>query len=93
MIFNLLQVIFILLIFFPIRYITYMVTDVWGVPKWIDYKPFSCNLCLTFWYLIGIYLSVGLIFNLYITLFGGISLAILNAIAMYIDQRNKTIRI
>lgn len=93
MIFNLLQVIFILLIFFPIKYIAYKITDVWGAPNWIDYKPFSCNLCLTFWCLIGIYLSIGLIFKLYITLFGGISIAILNAIAMYIDQRNKTIKI
>lgn len=91
MIINVLQVIAILAIFVPIRYAAYQVTDVWGLPKWLDYKPFNCCLCLTFWMLLAFYLTVGLIFKMYITLFGGIALTILNAIAMYVDQKNKTV--
>lgn len=72
---------------------TYQVTDVWGLPEWLNYKPWNCYLCLTFWTLLFIYLSVGLIFNLKITLFGGILLTVMNALAMWIDQKHKTIKI
>lgn len=91
--FNLLQVILILALFIPVRYIAYQVTEVWGLPVWLNYKPWNCKLCLTFWSLLAVYLAVGLIFKLWITLGGGIALAILNAVAMYIDQKNKTIKI
>ena len=91
--FNLLQVILILALFIPVKYLTWNITEKWGVPAWIDYKPFSCYLCLTFWSLLAVYLTIGLIFQLWITLGGGIALTILNAVAMYIDQRNKTIKI
>lgn len=93
MILNALQILLILIIFFPIRYTTYQVTDVWGLPEWLNYKPWNCYLCLTFWTLLFIYLSVGLIFNLKITLFGGILLTVMNALAMWIDQKHKTIKI
>ena len=93
MLLNIIQVVLILAIFLPTKFMTYQVTDVWGLPKWLDYKPWSCYLCLTFWTLFALYLSVGLIFGLYITLFGGIALTILNAIAMYIDQKNKTVNL
>jgi hypothetical protein len=87
------QVVLILALFIPIRWFTWKITEVWGLPEWLDYKPFNCKLCLTFWSLLAAYLSIGLIFQAYITLIGGIVLAILNAIAMWIDQRNKTIKI
>lgn len=90
---QILEVILILAMFIPIRWFAWKVTEVWGLPIWLDYKPFCCKLCLTFWSLVAAYLSVGLIFKLPITLIGGLIMAILNAIAMYIDQRNKTIKI
>lgn len=90
---EILQVILILGIFLPVKWLTYQITDVWGLPEWINYKPWNCWLCLTLWSLIAVYLTVGLVFQGYITMYGGITLAILNAIAMYIDQRNKTIKL
>ena len=87
----LLQVLLILAIFVPIRYIAWKITDVWGLPTWLDYKPFNCNLCLTFWSLVATYLTIGITFNIKVTLFGGLALAVLNAAAMWIDQRRKTI--
>lgn len=90
---EMLQVILILALFIPIRWFAWKVTEVWGLPEWLQYKPWNCKLCLTFWSLLATYLSIGLIFSLPITLYGGIALAILNALAMYIDQRNKTIKI
>lgn len=88
-----LQVILILAIFLPVKWLTYQITDVWGLPAWLSYKPFSCYLCLTFWSLLAVYLTVGLIFQAYITMIGGIILTVLNAIAMWYDQKNKTIKI
>ena len=93
MLLNLLQIILVGALFLPVKMLTYKITDEWGLPKWLDYKPFNCYLCLTFWSLLAVYLTIGLIFNLKITLFIGITIAVLNAIAMYIDQKNKTIKI
>lgn len=90
---QILQVILILALFIPIRWFAWKVTEVWGLPEWLQYKPWNCKLCLTFWSLLATYLSIGLIFSLPITLYGGIALVIMNALAMYIDQRNKTIKI
>lgn len=90
---QILQVILILVIFLPVRWVCWKITEEWGVPEMIDYKPWNCKLCLTFWSLLATYLTVGLIFQIYITLIGGIVLTVLNAVAMYIDQKNKTIKI
>ena len=90
---EMLQVILIFALFIPIRYLAWKATEEWGLPEWLQYKPWNCKLCLTFWSLFATYLSIGLIFNLYITLIGGITLAIMNALAMWIDQKNKTIKI
>ena len=90
---QILQVIFILAMFIVIKWFAWKVTEVWGLPEWLQYKPWNCKICLTFWSLLVTYLSIGLIFNLYITLIGGIALAIMNALAMWIDQKNKTIKI
>ena len=90
---QILQVILILAMFILIRWFAWKVTEVWGLPEWLQYKPWNCKLCLTLWSLLFSYLTVGLIFHLPITLYGGIALAILNALAMLIDQRNKTIKI
>lgn len=90
---QILQVILILALFIPIRWFAWKVTEVWGLPEWLQYKPWNCKLCLTFWSLLATYLSIGLIFSLPITLYGGIALAIMNALAMWIDQKQKTIHL
>ena len=90
---QILQVILILAMFIIIRLFAWKVTEVWGLPEWLQYKPWNCKICFTFWSLLFSYLTVGLILNLPITLYGGIALAILNALAMWIDQKNKKIKI
>lgn len=88
-----LQVILVLALFIPVKWLTYNITEKWGLPEWLDYKPFSCYLCLTFWSLMAVYLTVGLVFKAYVTLGAGVLLTVLNTVAMYIDQKNKTIKI
>lgn len=62
-------------------------------PEWLNYKPFNCKVCLTFWTLIVIYVTIGLTLNLNLFLWGGIIFAAANALAMKIDEKNKTISI
>ena len=93
MIISILQVLFILASFLPIKWLTWKITEEWGVPEWLEYKPWNCCLCLTFWTLLFFYLSVGVIGKMYIVLYGGIGLAILNAVAMRVHQRNNTIKL
>lgn len=89
----LLQFILIVAIFLPVRWFAWKMTEVWGLPQWLQYKPFICKLCLTFWLLIGAYTAIWLSFSCLYTAIGGYILAAMNALAMYIDQKNKTIKI
>lgn len=83
----------VVIIFLIVSYGAYYITEVKGLPIWLQYKPFECRMCLTFWSLMGVYIALGLSFSCLYLMIGGCILAILNAVAMYIDQRNKTIKL
>lgn len=87
------QFILVGIIFFGVGYFSWWFTEKDNVPEFLEYRPFQCRLCLTFWLLVAIYLVLGVSFKLWVVLISGIILAILNAIAMYINQKNKTIKI
>ena len=80
-------------VFFSINYAAYWVTEVNGVPQWLQYKPWECRLCLTFWSLIAVYTTFLLSFQCLYMGIGGIILASMNALAMWIDQKNNTVKI
>ena len=71
----------------------YYFTDVRRPPIWLDFKPFSCRKCLTFWTLTGISLVIGLSFDWYYFMIFGITLAVATTYALYLDQKNKTIKV
>ena len=83
------QLLAMLIIFIATKYMTYNITEVWGLPKWLQYKPFVCNTCLTFWSLVAIYTTLLIIGYTWLGI-SGLIMAVLNAIAMYIDQKQKT---
>lgn len=83
------QLLAMLVIFIATKYLTYNITEVWGLPKWLQYKPFVCNTCLTFWSLVAIYTTLLIIGYNWLGI-SGLIMAVLNAIAMYIDQKQKT---
>lgn len=89
----LLQFIGVFILFILTNWFTWWFTEKDNVPDFLDYKPFKCRLCLTFWLLVGIYIAVGISYNLWIVVIVGIILAILNAAAMWYNQKNKTIKI
>ena len=83
------QLLAMLVIFIATKYLTYNITEKWGLPQWLDYKPFNCNLCLTFWTLVAIYATLWIIGYNWAGI-AGLILAVLNALAMYINQRRNT---
>ena len=85
------QFILIMAIFFPINYAAYWVTEVRGLADWLQYKPWVCRLCLTFWTLIFTYSAIWLSFSCLYLGIGGVILASMNALAMWIDQKQKTV--
>ena len=93
MIIKLLQIILIFTIFILDRYLVDKWVNQKNYPKWLDYLPFNCSVCCTFWSLLVIYLTVGLVFQLWWTMIGGMILAVLNAIAMWVNQKNRTVSI
>ena len=87
------EFIIIVVVFLLVSYGAYYLTEIKGLPEWLNYQPFSCRVCLTFWSLIGIYIAIWVSFSCLITGIGGIILAILNAIAMKVHQKNNTVKI
>ena len=83
----------VIIIFLIVSYGAYYITEVKGLPIWLQYKPFECRMCLTFWSLIGVYSAIWASFSCLIIGVVGILLAVLNAVAMYIDQKQKTIHL
>lgn len=76
-----------------VRFFVYNITEVWGVPEWLNYKPWNCQKCLTFWVLVAAFLGLGFIFKLTLTMITGLVLAGLNAVAMHYNQKRKTVKI
>lgn len=81
------------IMYFVIVYGAYYATEVKRLPEWLQFPPFDCKKCLTFWSNFIAGLVVGLSFNLYITMITVMVMAILTAISMHIDQKRKTISI
>ena len=89
----LMEIATIFMIFFPVNYFAYYLTEERGLPKWLQYKPWICRLCLTFWSLVIIYLTLWLSLSCLYVGIGGILLASMNALAMWIHQKTHTIKI
>lgn len=84
------ELIFTLIIFFSMSYITYWLCDVKGLPEFLNYKPYICRKCLNFWIQLFIYPTVFIISNYdwwYLLIMGEI-LNILNTIALHLDEKN-----
>lgn len=88
---QILQLILVIALFIPIKWICYKITEEWGLPTFLNYMPYSCRKCLSFWSLMAIYISIGLVFHLYITMAVGAIITVLDVIAVIVDQKKKTI--
>ena len=81
------------IIYFSIVMGAYYVTEVKRLPRWLQFPPFDCRKCLTFWSNFIAGLVIGISFNLFITMTTVLVMGVLTAISMHIDEKNKTIKI
>lgn len=88
---GMLLIILTLIIYFGIKYLNHFLITKNKIPSFINYKPFNCEICSTFWYTVGVFIVLGLTFN-YIFL-SGIIISILDAIAQKVNEKNKTIKL
>ena len=88
-----LDIIIALLVFLATNYGAFLLFEKssWP-PKFLSYKPFSCQTCFTFWTQIGIAVALALV-EIPIAAVILAALAVLNAIARKIDEKEKTINI
>ena len=93
MINTLLQLILVVTLFGLIKYLVYKWVNQPNYPEWLAYPPFNCLVCASFWTLLAVYAAIGIVFHFWWTMGAGILLAILNAIAMKVDEKNKTISV
>ena len=89
----LIEFIGIFLTYLLVVYTAYYATEVKRLPSWLQFPPFHCRKCLTFWSMMAVSLCIGLSFDLPVYMATGILLAILTAISMQIEQKNNTISI
>ena len=87
------EFIFAFIMYVAVVMAAYYATEVYVLPKWLRFPPFHCRKCLTFWSNISAALIIGLSFELYWFMGLLVILGILTAIAMTVEQKNKTIKV
>lgn len=89
----LIEFISIFITYLLVVYVGYYVTEVKRLPRWLRFPPFHCRKCLTFWTMMAVSLVIGLSFDIPVYMATGILLAILTALSMHVEQKNKTVKI
>ena len=93
MIDGLIELLIVLVIFLDVKYITFKITEEDKIPQFLHYEPYVCYRCLSFWTMAALFLVSGLILNLWITMFVGLALTILDTIALSIHIKNNTVTV
>ena len=89
---NFIIIIAIIIIFFLTKALIFYFTDINGLPPFLQYQPYSCYKCMSFWTLTFIFATIAICFKEYLFLLGN-TLTILDTIALHIYQKNNTIKI
>jgi hypothetical protein len=89
------EIILTFIVFFAVKSIIFYMTDIKGLPEFINYKPYCCAKCFTFWSLMLIYPTIFYISNYtwYYLLIVGILLTGLDTAAKHIDENNNIVTI
>lgn len=90
---EIIQVILVLCTFLSVKWIAYVITEEWGLPKFLDYEPYKCFKCLSFWSLMSLFLCYGFLLGYWITMGVGAILTVLDTIAFIVHQKNNTVKI
>lgn len=83
---KLLIIVSLIILFFAIKWLSFLIVQNIELPVWLDYKPYNCPTCLSFWLNIG--LSVCLTFLITKLSIVYIIITLLDGVALLIDYRN-----
>lgn len=83
---KLLIIVSLIILFFAVKWLAFLITKNVELPAWLDYKPYNCPTCLSFWLNIG--LSVCLTFLITKLSIVYIIITLLDGVALLIDYRN-----
>ena len=83
---KLLIIVSLIILFFAVKWLAFLITKNVELPVWLDYKPYNCPTCLSFWLNLG--LSVCLTFLITKLSIVYIIITLLDGVALLIDYRN-----
>ena len=89
---TIIEILLIPTLFLIVTGICYWLIEYNHIPKWLQFKPWNCEKCLSTWSLIGVGISFFLL-DFIITGLGVIVIGILNGIARHYDEKNNTFKV
>ena len=74
---------------FLILWLTWMVVEKHDIiPAWLQFKPYNCRTCLTFWLTVGVAVGWWTV-GMYATSITTAVMAILNGLTMHLDDKQR----
>lgn len=73
------------ILFFAVKWLAFLIVQNIELPVWLDYQPYNCPSCLSFWLNIGISCCLTLLITKLSIIY--VIITILDGIAMLIDKR------
>lgn len=83
---KLLIIVSLTILFFAVKWLAFLIVQNVELPEFLDYKPYNCNDCLSFWLNLSISITITLIITKLSVIY--VIITILDGIAMLIDKRN-----
>lgn len=87
--FDLIVILIAIICFFAIKYGAYRFTENVNFPKFIEYQPYDCYKCCSFWANNTFFISIGLCLDAYLFMAVGLTFTILDSIAMLINENKN----
>lgn len=82
------QVLLSIVLLVLIKYAAYRIT-MKEYPIWLEYQPYSCEKCLTWWTALVAFLTLGFQFQAWVFMVSGITLAALDAYAKHKYEKEE----
>lgn len=83
---KLIIVLSLIILFFVVKWLAFLIVQNVKLPVYIDYKPYNCPTCLSFWLNLGLSVCLTLIITKLSVIY--IIITLLDGVALLIDYRN-----
>lgn len=82
---KLITILLTILLFFAVKWLSFLIVN--KLPSWLDYQPFNCPTCLSFW--LNLSLSIALTFLVTHWCIPYIIITLLDALALVIHKKRE----